>query len=147
VADDLRLGDLGQLRRLRAAEPLRQLVLRDVERGRHEGAPAREGLLVDGARAVALLVGLDDRRAARMRLVGLDAGVCMQAVRAHAAIASRSTATAAPSTSASRSMSAFERCSVIATSSPSSSSGWPGLTPSAAQRSLTLSTGAARFRA
>ena len=38
-------------------------------------------------------------------------------------------------------MSSRERCSVIATSRPSSSSGKPGLTPSAAQRSITASHG------
>src|SRR3954453_16498431 len=85
-----------------------------------------------------------------MRLGAVDARVATQAVlgdAGHATTASRSAATAAPSTSASRSMSALERCSVMATSRPSSSSGYPGLTPSAAQRSITLCTGTASLSA
>ena len=104
VPVDLRLGDLRQARRLGAAEALgeRVRVLRHVQRRRHERAPAVLGLLEDRPRAVALLRGLGD---------------------AHACTAWRSAATAAPSTSARRSMSSRVRCSVMAISRPSSYSG------------------------
>jgi hypothetical protein len=101
VADDLGLGDLGQLRRLGTAEAVRQQVLPvgDVELGRGERAPPGLRLLVDRAGAVALLGGLGE---------------------GHACTASR---TADWSVAARRSMSALLRCSVMATSSPLPSSG------------------------
>ncbi len=93
VADDLGLGDLRELGRLRAAEALRQRVVLGRD----------------------VELGRDERPPAGDRL--LEDGR-----RRHAWIASRSAATAAPSTSARRSMSARVRCSVIATSRPSSCS-------------------------
>ena len=68
VAHDLRLGDLGQLRRLGAAEVVREQVVlvRDVELGRHERAPALLGLLEDRDRVVALHRGLELRGALRL---------------------------------------------------------------------------------
>ena len=108
VPVDLRLGDLGQARRLRAAEALGQRVgvLRHVELGRHERAPALARLLEDRRRAVALLRRLGEAHA----------------VTSSGRRARRAPATARPSTSARRSMSARVRCSVIATSRPSSNS-------------------------
>ena len=130
VADDLRLGDLGQRRRGRAPQARRQqrlgVLLGDVERRAGEGAPARGALLEDRPGPVALQRRLDGRPGGDggvpvVGLVGLDAGVAVQAVvvdRAHAATSWRTPASARSSTSARRSMSAFERCSVSATSSP-----------------------------
>jgi hypothetical protein len=65
VAHDLRLGDLGQLRRLGASEMVGEKtgLLRHVELGRHECAPAGLGLLEDRDRVVALHRRLEHRAA------------------------------------------------------------------------------------
>ena len=118
VADDLRLGDLGQARRLGAQELRRdQLVQRrlgDARRRLNRGAPTRDRALVDGRRGLALLGGRDLRgRGGTARHA--DTSSCWSLV-ARCWIAS-------PRASASRSMSSLERRSVIATRSPSSYSG------------------------
>src|SRR6185503_6118023 len=112
------------------------------ELGRDERAAAGLGLLVDRLRAVALHVGLDHGRTARVRIVTLDARVRVQAVLGDAAHASASLRT-----SARRSMSALLRCSVIATSSTFSLAAWPGLTPRSAQNSITSAAGFESVRA
>ena len=63
VAHDLRLGDLRQLRRLGAAQVVREqaVLVGDVELGRDERAPARLRLLEDRHRVVALHRGLELR--------------------------------------------------------------------------------------
>ena len=115
VADDLGLGDLRQPRRLGAAhargQELVERALGDVQRRGDERAAAGPRALVDRQHAVALHRRLVQRRLAH--------DVAPAGVRP----AARSAATASPSTSARRSMSAFERCSVSATSSPSACSG------------------------
>ena len=141
VADDLRLGDLGQLRRLGAAEVLGQQVVpvRDVELGGDERAPALLRLLEDRHRAVALHRRLELRRSARLGACpGSRVGV--QAVVVERAHASPPRARPRPRRRGRRRGGRCPRalrCSVIAISRPSSSSGKPGLTPSAAQRSMT----------
>ena len=81
VADDLRLGDLGELGRLGAAEVLGQQVVlvRDVELGGDERAAAGLRLLVDGDRAVALHRRLELRAGRGLRRVAL-AGVGVEDV-------------------------------------------------------------------
>ena len=133
VAHQLGLGDLGQARGRVTAQRRRQqlggLDLGHVERGRDERAAARGALLEDRRRAVAL----HRRRAIRrhrnlmVQRMRLDPRIAVELVvveggHAEAPTAARSAATAVPSTSASRSMSAFERCSVKATNNPSGNS-------------------------
>ena len=126
VAHDLRLGDLGQPRRLRPAQALGQEVvaLGHVQRGRDERAPPGPGLLEDRARPVALLRGLGQVDVAPVgRLGALHARIGVEPVLVHGhaftAASCRSAATAAPSVRTSRSMSARSRCSVSATRSAS----------------------------
>ena len=119
MADDLGLGDLGQPRRLGAAEPGGQqlvgVLLGDVELGRDERAPAGRPL----SKIVARAARLQDAGAAA--LTGSAAGGSSRA-----AITPRTAgALGAPPRAehlGRRSMSARERCSVIATSRPSASS-------------------------
>ena len=97
MADDLRLGDLGQraagsARRRRAGQQRRRRLLGDVELGADERAAARARPSRRSSGAVALQRRLDRRpggdAACPWRAVGLDAGVAVQAVvvdRAHAA--------------------------------------------------------------
>ena len=103
VAHDLGLGDLRQARGLAPPEALGQQVVavRDVELRGDERPPSLLRLLIDGARAVALLRGLGG----------------------HVRTSSRTVVSADCSVRASRSMSALERCSVIATSRPFGCSG------------------------
>ena len=84
VAHDLRLGDLGQLRALAAAQTrgneLVQGLLGHVERGRHKRAAALDRALVDRRGRVALLRGLDRGVAPGDGAEALDLGVGVQAV-------------------------------------------------------------------
>ena len=122
VADDLGLGDLGQ-----AGTPGAQVLLRDQLRERRLGHPGGR----QGRRAATLDRALVDRgrRVALHRRRHLGGGRRGQRL-AHASTPAgsraspRSAATARPSASANRSMSSFERRSVIATSSPSACSGY-----------------------
>ncbi len=107
VAHDLGLGDLGELRRAPPDRVLGKQVLdrdlRHVELRRREGPAALAGLLEDRDRVLV---------AARV-----------ERVRAHLIASSRRAGAPADTSSASRSMSARVRRSVIATSRPSSYSG------------------------
>src|SRR4051794_18313321 len=79
VADDLGLAQLGQPRRLGAAEALREQAfgLRDVELGTHERAPPARALLEDGPR-----VALGAYAPAGVGL-RVDARIAVQRVVAH----------------------------------------------------------------
>src|SRR6188472_549030 len=146
VADDLRLRHLGQPGRL-VAQQLggdqlvdRDVAARDAGGGNRGGAAAWHRALEDRRRAVALhrrrnLGG--GRRIDELAHVAAPAGSLLSAVRRRSS----------SSTSASRSIWAIVRCSVIATRRPlpySSPSGTPAAIPAAAQWSRTRSTGASK---
>ena len=121
VADDLGLGDLGQRGGALAQElrrdQLRKRGLGDVGGGQNRRAPALDGALEDRRCALALHRGGHFGRARWGDVLAHALTSAASLVEARVA------ATARPSESASRSMSAFERRSVIATRSPFACSG------------------------
>ena len=123
VADDLRLGDLRQRRRLAAQQvgrdQLLQRRLRHAGVRQHRSTAARLRLLVDRLSAFPLHWRLGDRRAHET-----PSGVGVFAPLSGANPPTFSAAIAAPSASASSSICSRLRRSVIATSRPSSCSGY-----------------------
>src|SRR3954452_8976271 len=126
MADDLGLRDLGELRRLGAQQVLRnefrEGALVDTWLGQGRGAATLDRALVDRRGAVAL-----HRRLGQLGTRGGELSVAHDATPS-ATFERPTSAMAVPRTSAKRSMSAFERRSVIATRRPVSCSGkwWRG---------------------